>query len=71
MISVLHNIMWSIEQNVTHKAKGKNSTSIWTLVGQDGDPCVILILCVFVGFTTGHFMFESSFALCPRAFQSF
>ena len=27
MISVLHNIMWSIGKNVTHKAKGKNSTS--------------------------------------------
>ena len=26
MISVLHNIMWSVGKNVTHKAKGKNST---------------------------------------------
>ena len=28
MIAVLHNIMWSIGKNVTHKAKWKNSTSI-------------------------------------------
>ena len=27
MISLLHNIMWPIRKNVTHKAKGKNSTS--------------------------------------------
>ena len=35
MIYVLHNIMWSIGKNVTHEAKGKNSTSRWALVDQD------------------------------------
>ena len=35
MISMLHNIMWSIGKNVTHKAKGKNRTSICALVGQE------------------------------------
>ena len=36
-ISVLHNIMWSIGKKITHKAKGKNSTSIWALVDQDAN----------------------------------
>ena len=36
MVSMLHNIMWSIEKKIiTHKAKGKNNTSIWALLGQD------------------------------------
>ena len=35
MISVFQNIMLSIGKNITHKAKGKTSTSIWALVGQD------------------------------------
>ena len=36
MMSVLHNhILWSVEKNVTHKAKENNSTSAWALMGQD------------------------------------
>ena len=35
MISVLHNIMWSIGKKNSHEAKGKNSASILALVGQD------------------------------------
>ena len=33
MISVLHDIMWSVGKNVTHKAKGKNSKIYLSLGG--------------------------------------
>ena len=34
MISILHNIMWAIGENETHKAKG-NIVDLLALVGQD------------------------------------
>ena len=33
MISVLHNIIWSVGINVSHKAKGKNNTSSTSKIG--------------------------------------